>query len=330
MTDSRPVVAVLVAEDAGDPPALDAIRSAADLRIVRDQRALHAALADASALAVYDFRTTLLPGAIPHAPRLEWIHAASAGVDAVMVPAVAERDGLTVTNSRGVFDEAIAEYVLGSMLLFAKGLHTTLRLQRERRWEHRESEMLRGKRVTIVGPGSIGTTIARQLRAAGLRVFGVGRSERTDHPDFERIAPNDELHEQLGLADYVVLAVPLTEQTRGLMGAAELAACRPGARLINIARGPVVDEPALVEALRSGRLAGAALDVFASEPLPPEHPFWEMEHVLVSPHMAGDFVGWEAALGELFAENFARWQRGEALANVVHGDPRPRRGRTEE
>lgn len=327
MVEPRPVVVVLVAADAADPPGLEPLASRADVRVVRDEAALHTAIAEARVLAVYDFRSTLVADAIPHGPRLEWIHAASAGLDAVLVPPVVERDDLTVTNSRGIFDGAIAEYVLGAMLLFAKDFVTTLRLQRERRWEHRESGMLRGRRLLVIGPGSIGRAIARLARSAGMEVGAVGRSERTDDPDFDRVAPHDELHEQLGRADAVALAMPLTDETRGMIGAAELAACRPGAWLVNIARGAVLDEPALLDALRSGQIGRALLDVFDREPLPRSHPLWDMEQVIVSPHMAGDYLGWEEALAALFVKNFGRWERGEQLENVVHGG-RPAGGRT--
>lgn len=319
MPKPRPVVVALVAADAVDPPGLEPLAARADVRVVREEAALHAAIAQARVLAVYDFRSTLVAGALPHATQLEWIHAASAGLDAVLVPPVVERNDLTVTNSRGIFDEAIAEYVLGAMLLFAKDFVTTLRLQRKRRWEHRESRMLRGQRLLVVGPGSIGRAIARLARAAGMEVGAVGRSERTDDPDFDRVAPGAELHEQLGRADAVVLAMPLTDETRGMIGAAELAACRPGAWLLNIARGAVLDEPALLDALRSGQVGHALLDVFEREPLPRLHPLWGMEQVIVSPHMAGDSVGWEEALAALFVENFGRWERGEPLDNPVHG-----------
>lgn len=315
----RTTVVVLVAPDAPDPPGLEPVERAAIVHVVRDAEALHRVVADADVLVVYDFRTTLLPAALPLARRLRWIHAASAGVDAVMVPGVTDRDDIVVTNSRGVFDEAIAEYVLGAMLMFAKDSKRSIELQREHQWRHRESERLAGSRLLVVGTGSIGRAIARLARAAGLNVGGVARSERTEDPDFGRIAPNEELEAQLGQADFVVLAVPLTDATRHMIGAEQLAAMAPGARLINVARGAVVDEPALVDALRSGRLGGAALDVFEEEPLPEGSPLWDMEHVLITPHQAGDTGGWVEALGRLFAENLMRWQRGEALTNVIHG-----------
>lgn len=318
MGEARAVVVVLVAPDSADPPGLDPLRGQAEVRLVREEPVLLDAIEDADVLVVYDFRTTLVPAAVRRAPRLRWVHAASAGVDAVLVPEVTGR-GLTVTNSRGVFDGAIAEYVLGVILVFAKDLHTSWRLQQERLWRHRESQMLRGQQLLIVGPGSIGRAIARLARAAGMDVRGVGRSERRDDRDFGRVAPLEELRAEIAGADFVALAMPLNEESRGMIGVAELAAFKPGARLINIARGGVVDEPALIEALRSGRLAGAALDVFAEEPLADDHPFWMMEHVLVSPHMSGDFEGWVEALGARFIENFERWQRGEELRDVVEG-----------
>lgn len=317
---NRPTVVVLVAPDAATPPALEPVEREADLRVVHDADSLQRAIVDADVVAVYDFRSTLLPDAIPLARRLRWIHAASAGVDVVMVPPVTERSDIVVTNSRGIFDEAIAEYVLGAILMFAKDSKRSIRLQQERRWQHRESERLAGRQVLVVGTGSIGRAIARLTSAAGLHVRGVARSERPEDPDFGRIAPITELQAELRDQDFVVLAVPLTRDTHHMIGADELAAMPRGARLINVARGPVVDERALIDALRSGHLGGAALDVFEEEPLPEGSPLWEMEHVLITPHQAGDFVGWVAALSQLFAENFGRWQRGEQLLNVVDGE----------
>ncbi len=294
----------------------------ADLRLARDHDELRALAGDVDVLLVYDFRTTLVEDEFARLARLRWIHAASAGVDAVMTDDVTDSD-VTVTNAQGIFDRGIAEWVLGMMLVFAKDVLTTLDLQRRHEWRHRNSQLLDGRRLLVVGAGSIGREIARLATAAGMRVDGVARSERTDDPDFGRVAPSDELLDVLPTADYVVVATPLTEQTRRMIGAQELKAMPEHAVFMNIGRGPVVDESALVEALRSGAIAGAALDVFEEEPLPEDHPLWDFDNVIVSPHMSGDYEGWVEALGHQFAENFERWTTGVSLMNVVQGDERP-------
>ena len=315
MTD-RPEVAVVVHAGGRMPPGLEALADEADLRLAGTSAELTAVMPTAEVLAVYDFATTLVRECWPLAERVGWIHAASAGVDAVLFPETVAAD-VVVTNARGVFDDAIAEYVLGLVLLFAKDLHTTVHLQQRRTWRHRESEMVAGSRMLVVGAGSIGRAIARLARRAGIDVEGIARRERQGDADFGHVRPSSELRDRLADADVVVIAAPLTDETRRMFGREELAAMRPGARLVNVGRGAIVDHEALVEALRSGRLGGAALDVFDTEPLPPDDPLWELPNVVVSPHMSGDFVGWEETLGTQFVENLRRWQRGQQLLNVV-------------
>jgi phosphoglycerate dehydrogenase-like enzyme len=267
-------------------------------------------------LFVWDFRSTELRDAWHRVEKLRWVHVAGAGVDAVLFPDIVESQ-VTITNSRGVFDRSIAEYVLGLMLVFAKDLLQTIGLQQQKKWVHRDTEMLAGHKLLVVGAGSIGRTIARLARCAGMEVDAIARTARYSDEDFGRVFPSEDLDEVLPETDYVVVAAPLTAQTRGMFGAAQFERMKPGARFINVGRGPIVDESALTEALRDGRIAGTALDVFSEEPLPEDSPLWEMPQVVVSPHMSGDFVGWLEALGELFVENFRRWERGDELLNVV-------------
>ncbi|MEU8797654.1 D-2-hydroxyacid dehydrogenase [Spirillospora sp. NPDC048819] len=287
----------------------------ARVRYVRESE-LAEALPGADVLFMWDFLSDALAGAWPRAGGPGWVHIASAGVDRLLFPGLVESDAV-VTNSRGVFDEPIAEYVLGLVLTFAKDLHTTVRLQGERRWRHRETERITGARALVVGTGPIGRAIARRLSAAGLAVSGAGRTARDADPDFGLVHPMERLDEALAGADYVVLAAPLTPQTRGMIDAAALDRMRPSARLINVGRGQLVDEADLVEALRAGRIAGAALDVFEDEPLPASSPLWAMPDVVVSPHMSGDVVGWRDELVRLFAANFDRYLSGRPLRNVV-------------
>ncbi|GDY33571.1 2-hydroxyacid dehydrogenase [Gandjariella thermophila] len=267
-------------------------------------------------LFVWDFLSTAVADAWPAADRLRWVHVASAGVDRLLFPELRDSD-VVLTNSRGVFEESIAEYVLGLVIAFAKDLVGTVDAQRERRWHHRETERVVGRTALVVGSGPIGRAIARMLRAVGLRVAGVGRAARDGDPDFGTVYPFGSLTDRLPHADFVIAVAPLTEQTEGMFNATTLATMKPSARLINVGRGAHVVTDDLVRALEGGVIAGAALDVFEEEPLPASSPLWSMPNVLVSPHMSGDFVGWLPALAELFVDNFHRWRSGRPLRNVV-------------
>lgn len=319
----RPTVAVVLQEaEKGtgyddEPPDLeDAVGGRATLRPAGDAASLEVALADADVAFVWDFRTDLFLESFPAAERLRWIHTASAGVDAVLSQEVVDSD-VVVTNSRGVFDQGAAEWVVASILVFAKDLLTTLDLQRRKEWVHRESELASRKRVLVVGAGSIGRSIAQLVRALGMQVRGIARDARPDDDDFDLVAASEDLDEHLPWADYVVISAPLTPATEGLFDADRLSKLEPTARLINVGRGPIVRQDDLVEALRSERLAGAALDVFETEPLPADSPLWEMPNVIVSPHCSGDYLGWRERLVEVFAGNLERYVRGEELEGVV-------------
>ena len=312
----RTTVVVQGVESAGEVPGIEAIEGDAAIRCANDLEALREALPAAEVLLGWKFAADDITHAFDHAHRLRWIQWAGAGVDAALFPALVESD-ITLTNVRGVFDQAMAEYTLGMILAFAKDFRGTDTLQRERTWSHRLTEPVAGTRALVVGAGSIGRAIARALRAAGIEVEGVGRTARAGDPDFGRVHGNRELDRRLGSADWVVLITPLTEQTRGMFDAARFAAMKPTARFFNLGRGALVDEPAMIEALGNGVIAGAGLDVFAEEPLPTASPLWEMENVLVSPHMSGDFHGHRVAMAEVFIENFRRYRAGEPLLNVV-------------
>lgn len=324
---AHPVVVILSAPEDHPWPGLGSLDGEATLVYTTDGAALAEAMPEADVLLVTDFRTTAVRDAWPRAKKLRWVHAASAGVDALLFRELVESD-VPLTNARGIFDRPIAEYVLGLILLYAKDFATTLHLQDDRRWRHRDTERIDGTHALVVGTGAIGREIGRLLRAAGLRVTGLSREPRADDPDFGVVHGADALHACLPDADVVVVAAPLTEATRGMFGAAEFRRMRPTARFINIARGPIVQTDALVDALRAGEIAGAALDVFEEEPLPADHPLWSMPQVVVSPHMAGDFHGWREALSRQFLDNFQRWRTGAPLQNLV--DKRARAASTAE
>lgn len=247
------------------------------------------------------------------AARLRWLQAMSAGVDWALVPELPAR--VTVTRAPGVFGPWMAEYVLGWALWVTQRLATYREAQHRREWiEHVLPDRLHGKTLAVVGTGDIGRAIARAARAFGVRVIGVSRAGRAV-PGFERVYRARALTRALASADFVVLAVPLTEETRGLIGAAELAAMRPGAWLLNVARGAVVEEEALAAALTARRIGGAVVDVFTTEPLPPGHPFWGLDNIVVTPHISGPST--PEGIAPLFDDNLRRFLAGRRLRHVV-------------
>lgn len=309
-------VLVLVAPDDPPLPGLEGLPDTVSVETVRDESALRQALPDADVLLVTDFRSGMLARCWPAATRLKWVHATSAGVDALMFPALIDSD-IAITNARGVFDLGIAEYVLGAVLLFAKNSLGNLALQRSHQWRHRDSALIHQSTALIVGAGSIGGEVARLLTAVGMQVVGIARQSRQD-ARFAAVQSADKLFECLAVADYVVITAPLTPDTKGMFDRRAFAAMKPSARLINVGRGAIVKTDDLLAALNAGEIAGAALDVFEEEPLPADHPLWDQPNVMISAHMAGDFVGWQRALGEQFVANFKGWQRGEPLFNPVN------------
>lgn len=315
LSNRRPVIAVLCARADDRPPHLAALEARAEIRY-SEADSLAEAVEGAEALLLWDFFSTAVKDVWSHAGELRWIHVAAAGIDTLLFDDLVESD-VVVTNARGVFDRPIAEFVLASILARAKRLHASRELQRQRSWQHRETESIDGQAALVVGTGAIGREIARLLTAVGMTVRGAGRTARPGDPDFGDVVASADLAEHVGWADHVVVAVPLTAQTRGLVDESVLAAMQPTAHLVNIARGPVVDEAALIRALEAGQLAAASLDVFVTEPLPADSPLWSTPGVVVTPHMAGDATGWLDTLARQFADNALRWLDGEELCNVV-------------
>jgi glyoxylate/hydroxypyruvate reductase A len=269
---------------------------------------------------LFDFGPLELAPTLAARPRLRWIQATSAGVGKL-----AERIGLTessvdVTTASGVHSRPLAEFALLAMLMFGKDVLRLGREQREHRWERYAVEEIAGKTVCVVGLGKIGREVARLARALDARVVGTVRElhgRAAEDLGVERLEPTGRLDELLPEADVVVLAVPHTALTHGLIDARRLALLPPGAILVNIARGDVVDESALVDALRSGRLRGAALDVFEHEPLPPESPFWDLPNVFVCPHSASTVAAENERIVDLFRENIRRYLDGDPLLNLL-------------
>jgi len=247
---------------------------------------------------------------------LRWVHASSAGVDRLLFPELMDSD-VVLTNSRYVFDESLAEYVMGLMLMMSKDFAATLTFQREHRWVKRESDTLRGAVVVLIGVGPIARRIARFAKAFGMVVHGIGRTARSGDPDFGDITTADSMQALFAIADHVVMVLPKTPATEKLVDAAALAALKPSARLINVGRAWSLDQDALVRALRDRLLAGAALDVVTPEPLPADDPLWDTPNLVISPHMSGDYRGWQADIVTLFDTNLELWLRGEPLRNVI-------------
>jgi len=259
-----------------------------------------------------------LSAVIARAPALRWIHARSAGLDGVLTPAVVAHPAV-LTNGRGVFAPALAEFAVAALLHFAKDVPRLLRAQRAGSWEPYDMRALAGATVGIVGYGSIGRETAARLRPFGMHVLALRREPERSGTDplVDETLPPSRVRELAERSDAIVVAAPLTPHTRGLFGRDAIAAMKPTAVLVNVGRGPVVDEAALVTALEERRIAGAALDVFETEPLPPGHPFWRLPNVLLSPHCADHVPGWIEAATRLFLGNLERFRRGEPLANVV-------------
>ncbi|MFJ8599439.1 D-2-hydroxyacid dehydrogenase [Streptomyces shenzhenensis] len=303
-------VPTLLVLDADPLPRLGRLTGRA--RVVHaDERTLAGLLPTADVLLVWDFASRAVRDAWPGGgPRPRWVHTASAGVDHLLCPELAGSDTV-VTNARGIFDRPIAEYVAALVLAIAKDLPRTLDLQRQRTWRHREARRLAGTRACVVGSGPIGRTIARTLKALEVTPAVVGRVPRTG------IHGPADLDRLMSRADWVIAAAPLTERTHGMFDARRFGVMQPSAHFINVGRGQLVVEDALVEALSKHWIAGAALDVFATEPLAPDSPLWRLPGLIVSPHMSGDTVGWRDELGNQFVELYERWAAGRPLVNVV-------------
>lgn len=293
-----------------------------DLKLVTidTQHAWHGDPADAVAaylsFDMYPSRTvaTVLDE-VNRMPNLRWIHTYSIGVDHPMYRPIVER-GITFTNGAGSQSIPIAQHILLMMLHQAKRMDIWEAARAERAWRHAPSEELTGKTVALYGLGGIGSEVARLAKALRMRVVGLRRRpEPVEHVD--ELLPPEAVGRLCAEADYLVICAPLTTATRGAIGAAELAMMKPSAYLINVARGPIVDEAELVSALREGRIAGAALDVFEVEPLPSDHALWSLPNVVITPHTAPASPFHIQRGTELFIENLRRFGAGQALLNVV-------------
>lgn len=236
-----------------------------------------------------------------------WIHTLAAGVESLPFDLLRHRD-VVITNSRGLYADALGEFAIAAMLWFAKDLRRLVRNQDQRRWEPYDVQRLEGRTVGIIGYGGIGHAVGRRAEALGMRVVTTRRRRELGDPTVEEV---------IAESDYVVMSTPLTPSTWRLMSSERIAAMKPDAVFINVGRGGTVDEEALLDALRDRRIRGAALDVFDVEPLPPEHPLWELDNVLISPHTADHTEDAHLRAMNFYLENLRRFRGGESLENVV-------------
>jgi phosphoglycerate dehydrogenase-like enzyme len=246
-------------------------------------------------------------------PTVRWLHIGGSGYEQFLPW---PRADLLVSNSAGVLARYLAETVIGGMLALNGKFLTYLDQQRRHEWRQHSFRSLSEQTILIVGLGAIGGHVAHLAKTLGMRVLAVRRQQQP-HPDVDEMHPPENLPALLGRADVVSLHVRLNDETRHMMNRQMLALLKPGALLINTARGEVVEEVALIDALRSGHIAGAYLDVFEREPLLPDSPLWDRPNVLITPHMADLVTGWDRIFANFFAENLDRWQRGEDLLNRV-------------
>lgn len=293
-----------IADHTGAPVA----RSAADERRYRDMLSRAEIMFDFDREHAKDLRAV--------APNVKWLQATSAGIGQYVSANGLDRIGVTFTTASGVHARPLADFCTMAMLMFAKGYFTMLRDQSARRWERTCAGELTGQTLAVIGLGKVGKEVARQAKCFGMRVIGTARTAR-ELPNVDAVYAPDALGEVLPQADFVVLIAPHTPDTDGLLGARELARMKPTAVLINIARGALVDEDALIAALRDGGLAGAALDVFRTEPLPRDSPLWDMPNVIISPHSASTVTQENARITDLFCENLRRYLDGRPLLNVL-------------
>jgi len=249
---------------------------------------------------------------------LDWVHSIQAGVDRFPFDALQDR-GIALTNSTGIHGDVVGETAVGMMLAFARRLHVHRSNQERGEWRQPawdDAFPLRRESACVVGLGTLGRGIATRAAALGMDVTGVKRTP-TPVDGVDAVYPPEELHEAVADARFVALAVPLTDDTEGLISTPEFAAMRNDAHLINVARGPVVDQSALVDALDAGAIAGAGLDVFETEPLPPESSLWDREEVILTPHAAGFNEGYYERVATIVRENLRRRAAGESLTNRV-------------
>lgn len=273
---------------------------------------------DAAVILHWSGTKEMLREAFLQCKRLRWVHSRWAGLDGLLFPELVNSD-VVLTNGKGVFSPSLGEFALTAILYFAKDVARMRRNQSSRTWAPFDVEMIAGKVLGIVGYGDIGRAVATRAHAMGMRILAAKRHRPTTiDPLIERYYGTDELRDMLSGCDYIVIAAPLTEETRHMISEAEFAAMKPQAIVMNVGRGAVIDEEAMVRALREKRIRGAGLDVFEREPLPKHSALYEMDNVLLSPHCADHILGWTEDAMRFFLEQHARFEKNEPLLNSVN------------
>ena len=318
MTSTLPTLLVLADGTENQLRMLEPFRERVRIVIGPTLQSVADAAPIADALLIWTASRDLVQQVFAQTPRLRWVHSRSAGLDSLLFPALVDSP-VPLTNSSGVYSRSLGEFVALGVLFFAKDLHRMQRNQADGRWAPYDVDMAEGKTMGIVGYGDIGRAAARLAKGLGMHVIALRRRPEQSQGDplVDEVMGNDRLHELMARSDYVVVTAPLTPDTRGLVSAQAIAAMKPGAVMINVGRGAVIDEPALIDALRQQRIRGAALDVFAQEPLPDGHPMYGLDNLLLSPHCADHTLTWIDDAMVFFTDNLERFLRGEPLRNVV-------------
>jgi phosphoglycerate dehydrogenase-like enzyme len=312
---------ILVLADPAEPQLAMLEKQLAGVKAIAGNsvEAFEQAAVDAGVLFNWSGSLALFRNVFGICPNLRWVHSRSVGLERSLFPELVDSPVL-LTNGSGVFSASLGEFALAAILYFAKDLRRMIRNQTAGVWEAFDVMSVTGHTVGIIGYGDIGRAIAARVRPLGMTVLALKRhasSTSGTDPLVEQTYSPERRMEMLSRCDYVVVAAPLTSETRGMIGGPEFAAMKPTAVAINVGRGPVINEEALVSALSNGRIKGAALDVFDQEPLPQGHPFYKLENVLLSPHCADHTPDWLDNAMRFFIEQFRRFRKGEPLLNVV-------------
>ena len=273
---------------------------------------------DATVILHWSGTRELLRSSLAVCGKVRWVHSRAAGVDNLLFPELVESD-VVLTNGRGVFSESLGEFVLAAILYFAKDFRRMIRNQAAGVWEQFDVEEISGRTVGILGYGDIGRVVASRVHAMKMRVLATKRhATGSTDPLVERFYRPEDRREMMARCDYLVATAPLTEETRHMVSDAEFTVMKTTAVVINVGRGPVIEEAALVRALKTNRIKGAALDVFEHEPLPVGHPLYKLENVLLSPHCADHTADWQDQAMRLFLDQYRRFEKGELLKNIVN------------
>jgi phosphoglycerate dehydrogenase-like enzyme len=313
-------ITVLVLADPAAPALreLNAIGDGITLKIGKTADAVADGLPEARVLFNWTGSKPDVKRILETAPKLEWIHAMYAGLDRSLFPELIEHP-IPVTNGSGVFSQSLGEFMILGMLYFAKDVPRRMKAKAEHQWDVFDNVELSKQTVGIVAHGDIGRAVARRAKAMGMRVLALRRdpSTRPGDEDVDQVFASDQLHAMLPLCDYVAVTAPLTAETTGMIGKREFDVMKPTAVIMNAGRGPVIQEAAMIEALKTNRIRGAALDVFDVEPLPSDSKLWDLDNVLLTAHCADHVDGWVESAVIFFLEQFARWRKGEPLKNLV-------------